>query len=51
MKLEDKFFKEFFYPFLIGIFLSILVVAIILSHYTNDYLDKKSANDIYLMEK
>ena len=51
MKLEDKFFNAFFYPFLMGIILSIIIVAVILSHYSNDYLDKKSANDIYIMEK
>ena len=51
MKLEDKFFKVFFYPFLIGIIISIAIVAIILYHYTSNYLDKKSANDIFLMEK
>ena len=51
MKLEDKFFKAFFYPFLIGIMISIIIVAVILSYYSNDYLDKKSAQDIYTMEK
>ena len=51
MKLENKFYSAFFYPFLIGIVLSIIIVAIILSHYSNDYLDKKSAEDIYTIEK
>ena len=51
MKLEDKFLKTFFYPFLIGIVLSIGIVASILTFYSNDYLDKKSAQDIYNMEK
>ena len=51
MKLEDKFFNAFFYPFLIGIILSIIIVAVILAIYSNNYLDKKSAQDIYELEK
>ena len=51
MKLEDKFFKTFFYPFLIAITISIIMVAIVLSRYSNNYLDKRSAKDIYEMEK
>ena len=51
MKLENKFYSAFFYPFLIGIVLSIIIVATILSHYSNDYLDKKGAEDIYSIEK
>ena len=51
MKLEYKFFNAFFYPFLIGITLSIVIVAIILSYYSNDYLDKKTAEDIFNLEK
>ena len=47
MKLEDKFFKTFFYPFLIAITISIIMVAIVLSRYSNNYLDKRSAKDIY----
>ena len=51
MKLEDKFFNAFFYPFLIGIILSIIIVGVILAIYSNNYLDKKSAQDIYELEK
>ena len=51
MKSEDKFFNAFFYPFLIGIILSIIIVAVILAIYSNNYLDKKSAQDIYELEK
>ena len=51
MKLEDKFFKAFFYPFFIGIIISIVIVFVILFHYSGNYLDKKSANDIIIMEK
>ena len=51
MKLENKFFNSFFYPFLIGIILSIIIVTIIVSSYSKDYIDKKSASDIYYLEK
>ena len=51
MKLENKFFNAFFYPFLIGIFLSIVIVALILFHYSNNFIDKKSAIDIFSLEK
>jgi hypothetical protein len=51
MKLENKFISAFFCPFLIGIFLSIIIVAFIIYYYSNDYLDKKSAEDIYSLEK
>ena len=51
MKLENKFFNAFFYPLLVGIFLSIIIIAFILSYYSNNYLDKKSAQNIYNMEK
>ena len=51
MKLENKFYSTIFYPFLIGTILSIIIVAIILSYYSNNYLDKKSAEDIYTIEK
>ena len=51
MKLENKFLSAFFYPFLIGIILSIIVVAFIIYYYSNGYLDKKTAEDIYSLEK
>ena len=51
MKLENKFLSAFFYPFLIGIILSIIIVAFIIYRYSNNYLDKKSAEDIYTLEK
>ena len=51
MKLENKFQSAFFYPFLIGIILSIIIVAFIIYRYSNNYLDKKSAEDIYTLEK
>ena len=51
MKLENKFLSAFFYPFLIGIILSIIIVAFIIYRYSNNYLDIKSAEDIYTLEK
>ena len=51
MKLEDKFFKAFFYPFLIGIILSILIISSLLFYYSNGFLDKKTAKNIYYIEK
>ena len=51
MKLKDKLFKALFFPFLIGIFFSILIVFTVLFYYSKNYLDKKSAQDIYNIEK
>ena len=51
MKLENKFYNAFFYPFLAGITLSIIIVAMILAYYSNNYLDKKSAEDVFNIEK
>ena len=51
MKLEDKFHNAFFYPFSIGIITSIIIVVSILFHYSNDYLDIKSAEDLFKIEK
>ena len=46
MKLEEKLFKSFFYPFLIGVFLSTLVITIYLGFFTNTHLDKRTKNNI-----
>ena len=51
MKLENKFFNSFFYPFLIGVFLSMVVVSVFLSVFTNNYLDKKTGENIVDLEK
>ena len=51
MKLENKFLSAFFCSFLIGIILSIIIVAFIIYYYSNGYLDKKTAEDIYTLEK
>ena len=51
MKLADKFFHSFFYPFLIAIIFSIVIIFVILFYYSIDYLDRRSAQDVYKIEK
>ena len=50
MKLEDKFFYSFFYPFLISIFLSSAIVTIFLGIFTNSYNDKRTTSNIWDLE-
>ena len=51
MKLKDKFFKAFFYPFLLGVLLSMAIVIVFLSVFTNNYLDKRTGENIVELEK
>ena len=51
MKLEQLFFKSFFYPFLAGIFLSSLVILIFLGFFTNNFNDKRTKKNIIDLEK
>ena len=51
MKLEDIFFKSFFFPFLIGVFLSTLIVTILLGFFTNDSYDTRTIQKIIDLEK
>ena len=51
MKLEEKFFNSFFYPFLIGVLLNMIIVTIFLYIFTNNYLDKRTAQNIIDLEK
>jgi len=51
MKLENKFFNSFFYPFLVGVILSMLVVTIFLSKFTNNYFSKLTGKKIVDLEK
>ena len=44
MELEQKLFKSFFYPFLIGIILSTLIVSLLLGLYIKSYYDKRAAH-------
>ena len=46
MMLEHMFFKSFFYPFLVSVFLSTLVVTIFLGCFTNNNYDKKTRQNI-----
>ena len=50
MKLEDKFFRAFFYPFCFGILASIIIVITILSYYLNRYLDEATAEGVFELE-
>ena len=50
MKLEDKFFSAFFYPFFIGVALSIAIVITILFHYSKGFLDERTASEVYKVE-
>ena len=50
MKLEDKFFRAFFYPFCFGILASIIIVIAILSYYFNGYLDEATAEGVFEIE-
>jgi len=51
MKLEDIFFKKFFYPFLVGIFLSTLVITVFLGAFTNNNYCKRTRNNVINLEK
>ena len=51
MKLENIFFKSFFYPFLSGIILSTIVITIFLGIITNNYFDKRTRKHIIDLEK
>ena len=50
MKLEDKFFTAFFYPFLIAIFLSALIITLFISLFTNNNFDKITSQYILDLE-
>ena len=51
MKLENKFFTAFFYPFLICIILSSIVIIIILLVFTDNNLDNRTKKNIINLEK
>ena len=50
MKLEEKFFKSFFYPFLICSILSTLIVTTFLGLFTNTNYDKRTNSNIINLE-
>ena len=51
MKLEEKFFNAFFYPFLVAILLSSLIITTLLGLFTNNNLLEKTYNNIINLEK
>ena len=51
MKLEDKFFNSFFYPFLVAVFLSTIIVTTFLGIFTNNTYDKRTSENIINLEK
>ena len=51
MKLEEKFFKSFFFIFLVGVILSTLVVTILLGLFTNDNYDQRTSQNIIIFQK
>ena len=51
MELENIIFNSFFFPFLIGIILSTLVVTIFLGLFTNKNYDKRLQNNLINLEK
>ena len=51
MKLEDKFFKLFFYPFFSSVILSSLIVILFIGLFTNNNYDKKTSQNIINLKK
>ena len=51
MKLESQFFSSFFYPFIIGVILSAVIVIFSSFIFTNNYIDKGTGNNILEFEK
>ena len=51
MKLEEQFFHFFFYPFLIGVSLSAIVIIACSLIFTNNYIDKITGNNIIKLGK
>ena len=51
MKLEEQFFHFFFYPFLMGVSLSAIVIIACSLIFTNNYIDKITGNNIIKLGK
>ena len=51
MKLEDQFLKSFFYPFLLGIIISLIIVISSTVLFTYNYIDKGTADNLINLEK
>jgi len=51
MKLESNFFQSFFYPFLIGVILSMISIILFSIIFTNNYIDKKTSLNLSQLER
>ena len=51
MKLEEQFFHFFFYPFLVGVTLSSIIIITCSVYFTNDFIDKKTNDNLVELVK
>ena len=51
MKLEEKFINSFFYMFLIGVIINLIIAIGFLYFFTNNYIEKKTGQNIVDLEK
>mgnify|MGYP006873018115 CR=1 FL=1 len=51
MKLENIFFRSFFYPFLISVLMSMISVTYFLVKFTDNYIDKRTGKNVVDLEK
>ena len=51
MKLEEKFINSFFYMFLLGVIINLIIAIEFLYFFTNNYIDKRTGQNIVDLEK
>ena len=51
MKLEEKFINSFFYMFLLGVIINLIIAIGFLYFFTNNYIDKRTGQNIVDLEK
>ena len=51
MKMENQFFRFFFYPFLIGVIISAIIIILFSILFTINYIDKITGNNLVNLEK
>ena len=51
MKLEDKFFHSFFYPFFMGLLFNVIIIIITSIIFANNYIDRKTSENMIELEK
>ena len=51
MKLGDKLFHSFFYPFFIGVILNMFIIILFSIIFTNNYIDKRTSQNLLQSEK